>query len=476
MKNYDVVIIGAGVTGCAIARELSRYDLKIAVLEKEEDVCSGTSKANSGIVHAGYDAEPGSMKARFNLEGNLKMGELAKELEFDFKRNGSMVLCFQEEDKPALKELYERGIKNGVPELRILTKEEVQELEPNCSEQVVAALYAPTGGIVCPFGLTIALAENACENGVDFLFNHSVQEIQKQTKGYSIITSQDKIDAEYVVNAAGVYADVFHNMVSEKKIHIIPRRGEYCLMDKEAGTYVNHTIFQLPGRYGKGILVTPTVHGNLLIGPTANDIEEKDDIETTADGLDEVKKKAVMSVKKIPFDQTITSFAGIRAHEENGDFIIKEVEDAKGFFDVAGIESPGLSCAPSIGSYVADLVAECSKAKKKVEFHATRKDIIRPERLSREDRAKLIKKKPEYGHIICRCENVSEGEIIEAIHRNPGAVSMDGIKRRVRQGMGRCQGGFCTPKVMEIIARECNIPVDIICKNHKGSELLIEKH
>ena len=262
-KNFDVVVIGGGVTGCAIARELSRYNLNTCVVEREEDVCSGTSKANSAIVHAGHDAVPGSLKAKFNVEGNRMMEDLAEELDFEFKRNGSLVLCFAEEDRPALEELYQKGIKNGVPDLKIITGDEVRAMEPNVSEQVVAALYAPTGGIVCPFGLTIALAENACDNGVEFIFNTEIKEIRKAESGYELEADEMLLKASYVVNAAGVYADVLHNMVSEKKLHITPRKGDYCLLDKEAGNHVSHTIFQLPGKLGKGILVTPTIHGNL---------------------------------------------------------------------------------------------------------------------------------------------------------------------------------------------------------------------
>ena len=280
--DYDVAVIGGGVIGCSTARELSRYDMKICLMEKEEDVCSGTSKANSAIVHAGYDAENGSWKARFNVEGNCMMEELSKELDFEFKRNGSMVLCFSEDDMGSLKCLYEKGVKNGVQGLSIISGDEARKMEPNLSEEVVAALYAPTGGIVCPFGLTIAMAENACENGVNFIMNTKVENIDKLEEGYALETSRGKITARFVVNAAGVYSDVFHNMVSEKKIHITPRRGDYCLLDKEAGDHVKNTIFQLPGKYGKGILVAPTVHGNLLIGPTAIDIEDKEATATTA--------------------------------------------------------------------------------------------------------------------------------------------------------------------------------------------------
>ena len=470
--NYDVVVIGGGVIGCAVARELSRFQLKTCVLERDEDVCSGTSKANSAIVHGGFDAEPGSLKARFNVEGNRMMGQLAEELDFDFKRNGSLVLCFAEEDRPALQKLYDKGIANGVEGMSIISGDEVRSLEPNVEDTVVAALQVPSGGIVCPFGLTIALAENACENGVEFRFLTEVQKIGKTEDGYVLETSKGQITAKYVVNAAGVYADKFHNMVSEKKIHITARKGDYCLLDKEAGGIVTRTIFQLPTKMGKGVLVTPTVHGNLLTGPTAADVEDKEKTATTAEDLDSLMRRASLSVKDIPFRQVITSFAGLRAHEDGDDFIIGEAEDAEGFFDAAGIESPGLSSAPAIGVYLAELIAEKAGAGKKADWNGKRKGIVRPELLSKEEQAELIRQNPSYGTIICRCEGVSEGEIVDAITRTLGAKSLDGVKRRVRQGMGRCQAGFCTPRTMEILSRELGIPMEEICKNAPGSEML----
>lgn len=471
-KSYDVVVIGGGAIGCGIARELSRYQCRVALLEKEEDVCSGTSKANSAIVHAGYDAKTGSLKAMLNVKGNAMMEQLSRDLDFDFRRNSSLVLCFSEEDRPALEELYERGVANGVPGIQIISGDEARKREPNVSDEVVAAIYAPTGGIVCPFGLTIALAENACENGVEFHFNTRVEKIEKLEAGYSLQTENGCFRAAYVVNAAGVYSDVLHNMVSEKKIHITPRRGDYCLLDKEAGSHVSATVFQLPGKYGKGVLVSPTIHGNLLVGPTAVDQEDKESTATTAEGLAEACSKAMKSVKDIPFRQVITSFAGLRAHEDNDEFILGEVEDSEGFFDAAGIESPGLSCTPAIGEYIADMVAKKAGFAKKEDFKATRKGIVRPAQLPVEERARLIQENPAYGTIICRCENVSEGEIVDAVTRTLGARSMDGIKRRVRQGMGRCQAGFCTPRAMEILSRETGIPMEEICKNRKGSELI----
>ncbi|MCI8511771.1 MAG: NAD(P)/FAD-dependent oxidoreductase [Lachnospiraceae bacterium] len=471
--NYDVAVIGGGVIGCVVARELSRYCCRTVLLEKEEDVCSGTSKANSAIVHAGYDAETGSKKAAFNVKGNAMMEPLSRELDFAFRRTGSMVLCFSEAEMPALHALYERGRANGVPGLKLLSGEEARGLEPNLSDEVKETLYAPTGGIVCPFGMTIALAENACENGVEFALETKVEHIERAGDGYVLATNRGLYRAAYVVNAAGVYADVFHNMVSERRLHITPRRGEYCLFDKEAGGHIGMTVFQLPGAYGKGVLVTPTVHGNLLAGPTAADQENRDETATTAAGLNEVCQKAARSVKHLPFGQIITSFAGLRAHEERGDFILGEAEDAPGFFDAAGIESPGLSCAPAIGSYLAELVADRGNFKKKQDFKARRTGIVHAAALPVEERRALIARRPEYGAIVCRCEEVSEGEILDAIKRPLGARSLDGIKRRVRQGMGRCQGGFCTPGVMEILARETGIPMEELCKNRSGSRMIV---
>lgn len=470
---YDVIIIGAGVSGAAIARELSRYQARICVLEKEEDVCCGTSKANSAIVHAGYDAVTGSLKAKLNVRGNEKMGELAKQLDFPFERKGSLVLCLNEEEMPNLQNLYERGVANGVKDLRILNREEVLEMEPNVTDNVYAALYAPTAGIVCPFGLNIALAENAYANGVEFRFYTEVQEIRKLESGYELRTNQGTFQTKYVVNAAGVYADRFHNMVSGQPIHITARRGDYCLLDKEAGSHVERTIFALPGKLGKGILVTPTAHGNLLIGPTAVDVEDKEGTNTTAEGLAQVLEKAEMIVKNIPVRQVITSFAGLRAHEAGDDFIIGEVPDAKGFIDCAAIESPGIASCPAIGEMVADLLRKKMGLKEKKDFIPTRQGIKNPSTLSREERNALIRENPAYGNIICRCEMVTEGEIIDAIRRPLGAKSLDGVKRRTRAGMGRCQSGFCSPRTMEILARECDMSMFDITKSGGTSKIVV---
>lgn len=470
---YDVIIIGAGVSGCASARELSRYKARICVLEKAEDVCCGTSKANSAIAHAGYDAPVGSLMARLNVQGSQMMEQLSKELDFEFKRIGSLVLCRTQEDRPKLQELYDRGVTNGVEGLRIVEQEELRAMEPNISEDAVAALYAPTAGIVCPFGMNIAFAENACANGVEFKFDTEVQGVRKTEKGWAVDTNQGQFEGRCVVNAAGVYADTIHNMVSDKKIKITPRRGDYCLLDKSAGNHVSSVIFALPNKYGKGILVSPTVHGNLLVGPTAIDIEDKEGVNTTREGLDQVLERAGESVKNLPMRSVITSFAGLRAHEENHEFIIGEVEDAAGFVDCAGIESPGLTASPAIGMMVADIVRDLLNLGENPEFTGTRQGILNPNDLSVTERKELIRRNPAYGNIICRCEMITEGEIIDAIRRPLGAKSLDGVKRRTRAGMGRCQAGFCSPRVMEILARERGVQISEITKSGGGSRIVV---
>ncbi len=473
---YDVVIIGAGVSGSAIARELSRYEAEICVLEKDEDVCCGTSKANSAIVHAGYDCKPGTMMARMNLRGNEMMEQLSKDLDFPFRRNGSFVVCLDKTRLDALQKLYEQGIANGVPGLKILSGEEALEMEPNLSENTVAALYAPSAGIVCPFGLNIAMAENAKENGVDFFFNTKVEEIHADEEGiWHIRTGNGEYKTRSVVNAAGVYADRIHNMVSSSKIHITARRGDYLLLDHEAGDHVSHTIFPQPTNLGKGVLVAPTIHGNLIVGPTATDIRDKESTATTQEELDEVVSNAGMSVRNLPLRKVITSFAGLRAHEDHHEFILKEIEDAPAFFDCAGIESPGLTSAPAIGEYMAGLLEERFRWERKAEWKATRKGILDPKKLSIEERSRLIRENPAYGQIICRCESVTEGEILDAIHRPLGARSLDGIKRRTRAGMGRCQAGFCSPRVMDILARELGLPLEEITKSGGKSNIVLER-
>ena len=470
---YDIIVIGAGVIGCAVARELSRCRARVLVIEKNTDVCEGTSKANSAIVHSGYDAKNGTLMARFNVRGNAMMDELCAELDVPFKRIGSLTVCTDEADLPKLKELCARGVKNGVPGLRIVERGELLEMEPNIADGVIAALYAPTAGIICPFKLTIALAENAAVNGAEFMMDTCVTGISKSDGAWRVVTDKGEYTARAVVNAAGVYSDELNNTVSSCKLHITPRRGDYILLDRAAGGHVRHTVFQLPTKLGKGVLVTPTVHGNTIVGPTAFDVDDKEDTATTAQAISDILTKSAVSIKDLPTRQVITSFSGLRAHEDGHEFIVGEAEGAEGFFNCAGVESPGLSSAPAIAEYVAELIKDKYGLAAKEDFIAARRDILDPKTLSVEERNELIRREPAYGTIVCRCESVTEGEIIDAIRRPVGARTLDGVKRRTRAGMGRCQAGFCSPKVMDILVRELGIGMEDIRKSGPDSHIVI---
>lgn len=471
----DVIIIGGGVVGCSVARELSRFDADILLLERGNDVSVGTSKANSGIVHGGYDAKPGTLKAKFNVAGNAMFDALARELDFPFKRNGSMVLCFDKADIGKLQELKEQGVKNGVQGLYIVEGyEAVKAMEPYVSENVVAALVVPNGGIVSPYEMTIAYAENAATNGVEFRFGSEVTAIDKIDGGLQVTCADGfTAQAKYVVNAAGVYADVINNMISPDKMHITARKGDYELLDKTCGYMASHTLFQMPTKMGKGVLVTPTCHGNILVGPTATDVTDKDDVATTPEELASAFDRALLTMPSLNRRNIITQFSGLRAHLDTDDFVIGESAAVKGLYNVAGIESPGLSSAPAIAVHVAEEIADKLSLGKKANFVAERKGIPHFATISDEERRKLVAENPLYGRIVCRCETVTEGEIVEAIRRKPGAVDMDGVKRRTRQGMGRCQAGFCTPRVMEILSRELGVPMTEVTKRGGNSQFVI---
>lgn len=470
---FDVTIVGAGVVGCSIARELSKYDLKVCVLEKGPDVATGTSKANSGIVHGGHDATPGTLKAKLNVRGNEMFDKLVKELNFPFKRNGSLVLCFDESEKDGLQKLLEKGQKNGVQNLKILGKEEILEMEPNVNDDVVGALYVPTGGIVCPYEMTIAMAENAYTNGVEFKFETEVKNVVKKETGFTVETSKGNFETNLVINAAGLFSDDLNNMVSKNKIEIIARKGEYCLFDKTAGTMATKTLFQLPTKMGKGVLVSPTVDGNLLIGPNAVDVDDRTDVDTTQEGIDDILNRAKKTFKQIPMRQVITSFSGLRSHDTVNDFIIGEAEDVPGFINVAGIESPGLSSAPAIAEMVEGIVVEKLSPAKNEKFNPIREGIPKFREMTNEERKELIAKDPSYGKIVCRCETVTEGEILNAIRRPLGARDLDGIKRRTRAGMGKCQSGFCSTKIVALLSKELGIPETEVTKFGGKSNLLI---
>lgn len=472
---YDVVIIGAGVIGASIFRELTKSNLKVAILEKENDVAMGTTKANSAIIHAGYDPEYGTLMAKYNVMGNEMFEDLCKELSVPFIRNGSLVLAFDEEDMKVIKRLYENGNKNNVKELKILSKEEVLNIEPNISENIYGALYAPTGGIVGPFEYTIALVENALENGGEVKVNAEVVSITKDDAFTIKLKDNEEIKAKYVINAAGIYADKIHNMICEESFKITPIRGEYYVLDKGEGKNFKNTIFQCPSKVGKGVLVAPTVHGNLIVGPNAQEIDDRDSVKTTSEALDFIRETATRTTNKVNFRNSIRNFSGLRAEADKGDFIIEENDKVKGFIDVSGMKSPGLSAAPAIAVRVVEILRDSGlNLIKNENFNPYRKQIRFME-LSAEEKMESIKNDKNYGKIICRCEEITEGEIIDAINRSFGSVSLDGIKRRCRPGMGRCQGGFCGPRVQEIIARELGVPLESIVQEKDGSYLLTGK-
>lgn len=477
---FDVAIIGAGIAGSAIARQLSKYDLKTVVLEKGVEVCQGTTKANSAIVHGGFDAKEGTLKAKLNVLGCKMYPSICKELSVEYKNNGSLVLAFNENDMEHIHELYERGLKNGASDIEIINGEKVKEIEPNVNEDVVGALWCKSSGIVCPFNLNIAFMENAIINGVELRLESEVLDIKKIEDDYfEIKTNKEIIKSKYVINAAGVYSDKINNLIGGSEFHIIPRKGEYKILDKSEGYKASHTLFTCPTEKGKGVLVTKTVHGNLLVGPNAQ-VVEKDDITISKSGLKEIMNGGRKSVPNIDFSKTITSFAGVRATPNTGDFMIFKSRVAKGFINVAGIESPGLASAPAIALYVEDLLKDL--------IHEDNKELnvnknFNPIRLknkpfmemSLEEQKEILSKDGRYKTIICRCENITEGEIVDAINRPCGAKTVDGVKRRIRPGMGRCQGGFCGPKVVEIIARELNITSEEVLKDYENSKMLVGK-
>ena len=474
---YDVVIAGAGVIGAMLARELSKYNLSVCVLEKDNDVACGASKANSGIVHGGFDPEPDTLKAKLNVEGVEKLFETAKMLNVPIKRNGSFVCAFGEDENDAITELYERGIKNGVEGLKILTGDEARKEEPLLSKEITCVLLVSNAGIVCPYDLTIAAMGNAMDNGVELKCNFEISEIVKENDIFTVKeTSGERVSAKYIVNCAGGNSDKVANMVGDTSFEIIPRAGEYLLLDKAEGTRVFHTIFQVPSKEGKGILVTPTVDGNLLTGPTASVVSGPEDKGTTISGMDTVIRLAAKSVPSVNFRNVITSFCGVRSSEKKGDFIIEESKVAKNFVNVAAIDSPGLSSCVAIAEYTVDILKNIGLSLvENKDFNGNRENPHFFREMTYEQKNEYIKDHPQYGKIICRCETVSEGEILDAIKRNPPATDIDGIKRRTRSGMGRCQGGFCGPYVMKLIAEQRNIPLTEVTKSGKGSEMVDRK-
>jgi len=469
----DVIVIGAGLVGCAVARELARYKVHVRVLERSCDVAEGATKSNSAIVHAGYDAKPGTHKARFNVAGNALFEPLCRELGVPFQRNTSLVVAFSSEDRPKLEELKARGETNGVPGLRIVEREEVLTLEPNIGPDVIAALVAPTGGICCPYELTYRLAESAAANGVEFSFNCGARTVARYGGGWRVETEDGRTyEARVVLNAAGLYADVFNNQVSGEKLTIRPRRGEYLMIDKLFAGAFRATVFQVPTAMGKGVLVSPTVDGTLIVGPTAEELEDKSDTRTTAASLAKIRQSAERVWNGFPSSGVIATFAGLRAHGDRGDFVLGEPPDAPGFFNAAAIESPGLTAAPALAVWLAERVADRLGATKRPEFAGGSSHWPQFRSMSSSERAAAIARDPAYGRIVCRCEGVSEAEIRAAIRCRIGARTLDGVKRRTRAGMGRCQGGFCTPRIIAILCEELGVAPEEVTKFGGGSFLL----
>ena len=460
---FDFVVIGAGVVGGMVSRELTKYTDSVCIVERGGDVALGATRANSAIVHAGYDAKSGSLKARLNVRGSKMMEAVCRELGVKYKRNGSLVVGFNDEDRSTLTELVERGKTNGVEGVCLLERDEILAIEPNIGAGVIVALHAPTGAIVCPYELCMSAVGSAMDNGADLKLNFNVDKIEKTDDGYRVYAGEDFVDAKFVINCAGVYSDEVAALVGDDSFSVRARRGEYVLLDRECGSHVSHTIFRCPSKMGKGVLVTPTVDGNLLVGPSAEDIDDKTDLSTTAAGLAKVRSLASEQVSGIDYSKTITSFTGLRATGSTGDFIINMPRE--GFLNLAGIESPGLSSAPAIAEYAIELLREAGfEAAPRADFVAERRPAHFFSSLSVEEKNALIKERPEYAHVICRCETITEGEILDAIRTNPRPTDVDGVKRRTRASMGRCQGGFCSPYIVELLAEEMGVDYTAVTK------------
>jgi len=475
---YDVIVIGCGIVGAATAYELSKFQLKTLVLEAENDVSLGATRANSAILHAGFDPEPGSLMAKLNVEGAERAKELCQKLSVHYNQIGSLVVAFSDEELALIQDLYERGVKNGVKDLALLDREALHIMEPNLSSESLGALHAPTAAIVNPWEFCIALAETAVRNDVEIALRNRVSAINKTDKGYKITTNKGNYQTRFVINAAGVHSDDIHNLIAEPNFEITPKRGEYYLLDKSEGTIVNHVIFQCPSSVGKGVLVSPTVHGNLVVGPNSEAIQRDDldsgrDTRNTSEGLKNVAELAKKSLPTLNLRQSIRNFSGVRANNSVGDFILQEA--APGFIDLAGIKSPGLTSAPAIAVYGIEMLEKSAGSifLQKEKYIDSREKIVFEE-LSLEEKNAVISTNDTYGRVICRCETITEGEIRTAAQSPIPPVSLDGIKRRCNAGMGRCQGGFCGPRVVEILADELNMsPLDIL-QDREDSYILAE--
>ena len=468
---YDVLIIGCGVIGASCAYTLAKYRLNVAVLEKSSDVANGTTKANSAIVHAGYDPHPGTRMARLNVEGNRMTEELCKKLDVPYKKIGSHVLAFNEKEVETLRELYDRGTKNGVPGMKIITGDEARAMEPHLADTVVASLWAPSAGIVSPWELALAMMETAVRNGTELFLETPVEGIRYEENHFVVTTPKGEFCARYVLNAAGVHTQAVAELVGEAPFKIQPNKGEYYLLDKSEGSRVNSVIFQCPNENGKGVLVSPTVHGNLIVGPSAEHVDSAEATINTAEALDFVRRTAMLSVPSVSFRENIRNFTGVRANHSSDDFLLEESTILPGLYHLAGIKSPGLTAAPAIAEEMLRWLVTKMPLTLKDSYVDSRKRI-RFNELSNEEKDRVIKGNPLYGRVICRCETITEGEIVDALHSPVPPTTVNGVKRRVGAGMGRCQGGFCGPRVQEILARELGRPLESIQMDHPGTYIL----
>ena len=471
-QTADIIIIGSGITGCALARELSGYKTSVTVLEKGSDLAEGATKANSGIIHAGYDAVPGTLKAYYNVRGASMYPSVCRELNIPYKRCGALVIAFDENERESVEALKKRGERNGIRHLSVIDRNEVLDLEPNINPEVKCALYIPDSAIISPYEAAYAMADSASVNDTSFLFDQAVLNVERNDVGFVVQTEHDIFRCRVLVNCAGSFSAGIHNILCDEKLDMIHRRGQYYLLDRSSVQPFSHTVFQCPTAVGKGVLLTPTVHGNLLIGPTAEDIDDPDDTATTAGGLTDIIQKAVRTWPSLSVRQNITNFSGIRAHLKSNDFIVGHSKEVPGYFEAAGIESPGLSSAPAIAEELCRQIAEylnLIRKEKRIRYVAPSGSF---HDMNNAERAAAVASDPAYGNIVCRCEMVTEAEIRAAIHRPVGARTIDGVKRRTRAGMGRCQGGFCMPRVADIIAEETGIPLEKITKSGRNSFLL----
>lgn len=473
----DVVIIGAGAVGCAIARELSRYQLDVTVVEKNEDVGGDASKSNSAIIHTGYDASPGTLESQLVVAANPMYDQLTRDLDIPFKRVGAILPAITEEQYEKLPEIKHKAFMNHVYDVQYKTAEELLEMEPNLNPEVKGGLYIPRESIIDPFILVQALAENANANGVHFLLNTKVTDIKVKDGAVSeVVTTGETIETKYVINAAALYCDEIAAMVGKADYKVVARRGQFYILDKNTSCKVNEIVLPIPTKITKGKLMCPTIHGNMLVGPTAEDLDNKTDKSVTKEGLDSILKDVKNLIPNVNVRDSITQYSGLRPNRNPEGLHVDTYDDLKGYINLSGVRSTGLTLSVAMGVYVADVMREMGAPMVfKENFISTRKGIVRFHELSREEQDETVKENPAYGRVICRCETITEGEILDAIHRPLGARSVDAVKRRVRAGMGRCQGGFCGPKVIEILARELGIPVEEVNKNNAGSYMVAGK-